>query len=62
MGKQLINLDLKGMSSKERFFFLVTLIKMCSWLTSYIAFVNDITMNTFIMLDSIQFQGIKRIH
>ena len=38
---QVINLNLKDMSLKERFFFLVTLIKMCLRLTSYIAFVAN---------------------
>ena len=32
---------------------------MCSWLTGYIAFVVDIIVNTFIMLDNIQLLGIK---
>ena len=40
-------------------FFLVTLIKMCSWSTSYIAFVVDIIVNTLILWIVYSFKGLS---
>ena len=57
--KQVVNLDLKYMSLKDKTFFLVTLAKMCSMSTHYIVFVVNIIVNAFIMLKSIQLRGIR---